>query len=214
MKFIEAISIIQHDLKRRIKNTEVAEKLGVSKQYINNVENSNKDLTDNFIERLESAFGISLGEDSSELHTRNDSYEIRYWEGVKDFPFLYHPDYRSCWFEKEIIRKWHIDKENLRCVRIFNDKMDTGRYPFTENDLAFMNIGDTDYSDGGVYLFTSEVNGVKNIFFSFVEPTIDGKVAFYTAKNPERRRVFSPEEVEQYNITIVGRLIKDVTKII
>lgn len=215
MNYVRAISLIQWELKRRIKNKEVAEKLNVSKQYINNIEQQYKgetNLTQALKERLEVAFGVSLVDESSPLHTRNDGYDIQYVELVKEFPFLYNPNFRSCWFEKEIIKDWNFNKEDLRCFRIFNDKMDAGNYKFRENDLAVLNIADTDYSDGGAYLFTTERDGNKKVYFSYVEPAINPtEVVFTTAKYPEKKKIISLNLLEEYNFTIIGRVFKNMT---
>lgn len=209
MKLIEAISIIQLKTKKRIRNSDIAEKLGVNRSYITEVEKS--DLTQNFIERLEVAFNVVF-DHKTVGNTLDGSFEIPYWEGIKDFEFARRNDISSMWEDKNFIHSLNKNCENIRLIRIFNKKMDGGLYPYKENDIAYVDLGETDCRDGGVYLFTTKTGGKKHLFIGMLNPNIDGDTVITYKNAVTLQKTRTPEELKEVNFKIIGRVFYNKTR--
>lgn len=213
MKFIEAISIIQLKKKKRIKNVDVAEKLGTSKQYINNIDN-NKDLSQNIIEKLEDAFDVKFNFDAdmSSAHTLNDFYEIKYWERCEEFgTHTINPNIRSYWSDKELSKLWNRDYHNLRIINMFTDKMAGGTYPIYQNDVILFDKDDKDISNSGVYVFTTEVGGKEHLFIAGLSPKLDGSVLVYYGNEKYEDKLYSYETLKSVKLKVIGRVLKDIS---
>lgn len=209
MKLIEAISIIQLKKKKRIKNSDIATKLGVSRQYISGLEN--EDLTQNFIEKLEAAYGIMF--DHANIgNTLDGSFEIPYWDGVKDFEFAKRTDITSMYEDKEFIRSLNKECDNIRLIRVFNKKMDGGIYPYRENDIAYLDLGETDCRDGGVYLFSTKTGGKKHLFIAQLNPNIDGDIVITYRNAVTLQKVRTLEQLKEVNFKIIGRIFYNKTR--
>lgn len=209
MKLIEAISIIQLKKKKRIKNSDIAIKLGVSRQYISGLEN--EDLTQNFIEKLEAAYGIMF--DHANIgNTLDGSFEIPYWDGVKDFEFAKRTDITSMYEDKEFIRSLNKECDNIRLIRVFNKKMDGGIYPYRENDIAYLDLGETDCRDGGVYLFSTKTGGKKHLFIAQLNPNIDGDIVITYRNAVTLQKVRTLEQLKEVNFKIIGRIFYNKTR--
>lgn len=209
MKLIVAISIIQLKKKKRIKNSDIATKLGVSRQYISGLEN--EDLTQNFIEKLEAAYGIMF--DHANIgNTLDGSFEIPYWDGVKDFEFAKRTDITSMYEDKEFIRSLNKECDNIRLIRVFNKKMDGGIYPYRENDIAYLDLGETDCRDGGVYLFSTKTGGKKHLFIAQLNPNIDGDIVITYRNAVTLQKVRTLEQLKEVNFKIIGRIFYNKTR--
>ena len=209
MKLIVAISIIQLKKKKRIKNSDIATKLGVSRQYISGLEN--EDLTQNFIEKLEAAYGIMF--DHANIgNTLDGSFEIPYWDGVKDFEFAKRTDITSMYEDKEFIRSLNKECDNIRLIRVFNKKMDGGIYPYRENDIAYLDLGETDCRDGGVYLFSTKTGGKKHLFIAQLNPNIDGDIVITYRNAVTLQKVRTLEQLKEVDFKIIGRIFYNKTR--
>lgn len=209
MKLIEAISIIQLKKKKRIKNSDIATKLGVSRQYISGLEN--EDLTQNFIEKLEAAYGIMF-DHANTGNTLDGGFEIPYWDGVKDFEFAKRTDITSMYEDKEFIRSLNKECDNIRLIRVFNKKMDGGIYPYRENDIAYLDLGETDCRDGGVYLFSTKTGGKKHLFIAQLNPNIDGDIVITYRNAVTLQKVRTLEQLKEVNFKIIGRIFYNKTR--
>lgn len=219
MKLIEAISIIQLKKKKRIRNSDIADKLGVKRSYITEVEKG--ELTQNFIERLEAAYGVVF--DCKTIgNTFDGSFEIPYWDGVKDFEFAKRTDITSMYEDKEFIRSLNKECENIRLIRIFNKKMDGGiitkinnkidYYPYRENDIAYLDLGDTNCDDGGVYLFSTKTGGKKHLFIAQLNPNIDGDIVITYRNAVTLQKVRTLAQLKEVNFKIIGRIFYNKTR--
>ena len=209
MKLIEAISIIQLKKKKRIKNSDIAIKLGVSRQYISGLENES--LTQNFIEKLEAAYGIMFDHVNTG-NTLDGSFEIPYWDGVKDFEFAKRTDITSMYEDKEFIRSLNKECDNIRLIRVFNKKMDGGIYPYRENDIAYLDLGETDYRDGGVYLFSTKTGGKKHLFIAQLNPNIDGDIVITYRNAVSLQKTITLAQLKEVNFIIIVRIFYNKTR--
>ena len=209
MLLVEAISAIQLKYKKRIKNSDLAEKLNVTRQYIGRFETNNIELPQRLIEKIETAYNIKFNLASS--GTLDGSFEIPYWDGVRDFEFAKRTDISSMWEDKEFIRSMNKSCEDIRIIRIFNKKMDGGTYPYRENDIAYLDLGDTDYSDGGVYLFSTKTGGMKHLFIGSLNPNIDGDVVITYKNAVTLQKTRTLAELKAINFRIYGRIFYNKT---
>ena len=209
MKLIEAISIIQLKKKKRVRNSDIAEKLGVKRSYITEVEKG--ELTQNFIERLEAAYGVMFDCANTD-NTLDGSFEIPYWEGCNDFEFAKRTDITSMWEDKEFIRLMNKDYKNIRLIRVFNKKMDGGVYPYRENDIAYLDLGETNCDDGGVYLFSTKTGGKKHLFIGMLNPNIDGDIVITYKNAVTLQKTRTPAELKEVNFKIIGRVFYNKTR--
>ena len=209
MKLIEAISVIQLKTKKRVRNSDIALKLGVKRSYITEVER--KELTQSFVERLEAAYGVMLNHNTIG-NTLDGSFEVNYWDGVKDFEYLKRTDITSMCEDKNFIRSLNKECDNICMIRIFNKKMDGGTYPYCENDIAYIDLGDTDCSDGGVYLFTTKTGGKKHIFVAQLNPNIDGDIVITYRNAVTLQKTRTPAQLKEVNFKIIGRVFYNKTR--
>lgn len=209
MKLVEAISIIQLKKKKRIRNSDIADKLGVKRSYITEVEKG--ELTQNFIERLEAAYGVVF--DCKTIgNTFDGSFEIPYWDGVKDFEFAKRTDIHTMYEDKSFIHSLNKECENIRLIRIFNKKMDGGVYPYRENDIAYLDLGDTNCDDGGVYLFSTKSGGKKHLFIAQLNPNIDGDIVITYRNAVTLQKVRTLAQLKEVNFKIIGRIFYNKTR--
>lgn len=209
MKLIEAISTIQLKTKKRIRNSDIADKLGVKRSYITEVEK--KDLTQNFIERLEIAYGVQL-DHKAIGNTFDGSFEIQYWDGVKDFEFAKRTDIHTMYEDKGFIHSLNKECENIRLIRVFNKKMDGGIYPYRENDIAYLDLGETDCRDGGVYLFSTKTGGKKHLFIAQLNPNIDGDIVITYRNAVTLQKTRTLAQLKEVNFKIIGRIFYNKTR--
>lgn len=213
MNVVELISLMQLQEKREITKTELAKDLGVSYTYLQRIKN--KDLPQHYIEGLEIKKGYKLQSNSpsSELHTMDDGFEIPYWEECDRFgEYTKNPDIRSVWFEKEIIKKWGRDFNDLRIINIFNSKMAGGSYPLRENDVILFDKSETNYATSGVFVFTTGIGIHRNVFICFISPNPDATGLTFKFNNPNYPpKNYTYEQVKNANLVIVGRVIKNIT---
>ena len=214
MNVIEVISLMQLKEKKEITKTKLAELLGVSYTYLQRIKE--KDLPQHYIEGLEHKLKYKLqsNSSSSNLHTLDDGVEIPYWEGCEEFgSFTKNPRVRSTWFDKEIgAGLWDRDFKTLRIINMFTNKMAGGTYPIFENDVLLFDISDTNFSKGGVFVFTTGEGCYKNLFICKVSPNPDATGVIFSYNNPNYQpKYYTYGQLEKAKFTIVGRVLKDIT---
>ena len=219
MELFEAQCLASLILKEDLTEISVfAKKIGYARSYFYKVKK--KPLTQDFIEVIENKLGIKLTSQtaSSNLHTKNDGYEIMYWEkGQKYGEYTKSSRLRSVWFDKEILKGfWSVTPANLRCIRVFDDRMEGGIDKLEEGEIALIDITQTDYTNGGVFLYTAELNGFKILRFARITvKAIEGVVVF-SWDNSEKYapKVYTPDELVNANFKVKGRVIHNATRVI
>ena len=90
--------------------------------------------------------------------------------------------------------------------------MDGGEYPYKENDIAYLDLSDTDCSDGGVYLFSTKTGGKKHLFIGMLNPNIDGNIVITYKNAVTLQKIRTPQELKEVNFKIIGRVFYNKTR--
>lgn len=210
MQLFEIISKMQLVEKKEFTKIDLAKMLGVSYQYLQRIKN---DIPAQYIEGLELKRGYKLRENESNINTNNDgAFEIPYWEGYADFEFIKRTDIPSLWEDKNFILSLNKSCENIRLIRIFNKKMDGGAYPYRENDIAYIDLGDCDYTDGGIYVFSTEIEDKKHLFIGMLNPNIDGDVVISYKNSVLPPKIRTIEQLQNVKFKVIGRVFYNKTR--
>lgn len=195
-----------------------AKRIGYTRSYLYKVRR--KPLTQNFIESVELNIGKNLTSKgtSSELHTINDSTEIVYWEKCSDFgAFTKTPKIRSVWDDKEIIKGyWYTLSKNIRLIRIFDDRMVTKDGLMQEDAIVELDITQTDYTNGGVFLYSAKINNFKILRIARIAIRPFEGVVVFSWNNSEKYqpKYYTFEELKEKEFKIHARVLHDRTHLI
>ena len=209
MKLIELLAYIQLYKKEKFGVAELAQVLNVSRQNIDKMKD--RDLTPAFIERVENSMNIDI------LSNMRDTYFVPYWEGVKDFPNIKSPLLRNLSFDKEFIHNiWKKNHNDLRLIRMIGDELDGGTYNIRHGDILLFTLKEKSLNASGVYVYTTETNGVKNLYISGVRQCIDGNYKFFFT-NPTYEgtdKIYSVQQMQEMKLSVIGRVLVDLSKTI
>lgn len=198
--------------------TKFADRIGYARSYLYEIER--KPLTQDFIEIIESKLDIKLTTKSasSELHTKNDGVELVYWEkGAKYGDYTKSPRLRTLWSDKEIIKGfWSLQSANLRCIRVFDDRMEGGIDSLEEGDIVTIDTSKKDYTNGGVFLYTAELNGFKILRIGRITvKAIEGLVVFsWNNSDKYPPKIYSKDDLSKANFEVQARVIHNSTRVI
>lgn len=219
MELFEAQSLASLILKEDLtQKTKFADRIGYTRSYLYEIEK--KPLTQDFIEIVEAKLGIKLNtaSASSELHTKNDGAEMMYWEkGLKYGDYTRSSKLRSVWTDKEIIKGfWNCKSINLRCIRVFDDRMEGGIDPLEEGDIVLIDTAKTDYTNGGVFLYTAELNGFKILRIARIAvKAIEGVVVFsWNNSDKYSSKTYTKEDLVNAKFVVQARVIHNATRMI
>ncbi len=195
-----------------------AKRIGYTRSYLYKVRR--KPLTQSFIEAVELNIGKKLAVKgaSSELHTIGDGTEIIYWEKCSDFgEFTKTPKIRTAWDDKEIIKGyWYTLSKNIRLIRIFDDRMVTKDGLMQEDAVVELDITQTDYTNGGVFLYSAKINNFKILRIARIAIRPFEGVVVFSWNNSEKYppKSYSLDELKEKEFKIHARVLHDRTHLI
>lgn len=210
---VEALASLQ--LGKKITTSYIARKTGYTENHLYTIRK--KPLSEDIIQTFEVKLGVKLSSNntSSPLHTMHDMVEVHYWEGCEEFTQGYNSNLRSYWTDKELIGVWKREASNLRIINMFTDKMDGGRYPIYKDDVLLIDITDTQLASTGVYVFTTEINGVKTLSICGIryglEDRLNKQAVIYYTNDKYEDKVFSLEIFQKAKLKVIGRVLKDLS---
>ena len=198
--------------------TKFAKKIGYARNYLYKIKN--EPCSESFIQAVQEKVGkklINTGT-SSELHTINDSTEIIYWEKCSDFgAFTKTPKIRTVWDDKEIIKGyWYTLSKNLRAIRVFDDRMVTKDGLMQEDAIIELDITQTDYTNGGVFLYSAKINNFKILRIARIAIRPFEGVVVFSWNNSEKYppKSYTLEELKEKEFKIHARVLHDRTHLI
>lgn len=198
--------------------TKFAKKIGYARSYLYELEQ--KELTLDFIETLEYKLNIKLTSKSasSELHTRNDGAESIYWEKCNDFgEFTKSPKLRTLWGDKEVIKGfWYTQSKNIRCIKVFDDRMVTPDGLMQEGAIVALDVSQTDYTNGGVFLYSATINNFKILRMARITVLPFEGVVQFNFNNSEKYppTQYTQEGLKQANFKVHAKVLHDATHLI
>ena len=201
------------------KISDFARLTGYSESYL--YEFGDKELPMSLIETFEEKLGFKFTSKSasSNLHTLNDGAESIYWEKCKDYgEFTISPKLRTLWGDKEIIKGWwQTLSKNIRVIKVFDDRMVTSDgILLQEGSIVAIDTSQTDYTNGGVFLYSAVVNNFKILLMAriTVKP-FDGVIEF-TWNNADKYppAQYTQEELTHANFKVHARVLHDATHLI
>ena len=198
--------------------TKFAKRIGYTRSYLYELER--KELTLDFIETLESKLNIKLTtrSASSELHTKNDGAESIYWEKCANFgEFTKSPKLRTLWSDKEIIKGfWYTQSKNIRCIKVFDDRMVTQDGLMNEGSIVALDVSQTDYTNGGVFLYSAVINNFKILRIARITIKPFEGVVFFSWNNAEKypSKSYTIEELKEKEFKVHARVLHDATHLI
>ena len=195
-----------------------AKRIGYTRSYLYKVRK--KPLPQCFIEAVETKIGrklTSVGA-SSELHTINDGTESIYWEKCLDYgDFTKSPKLRTLWGDKEIIKGyWYTHSKNIRCIRIFDDRMTTKDGLLQEDAIVALDISQTDYTNGGIFLYSAKINNFKILRIARIAVRPFEGVVVFSWNNEEKYplKKYTLEELKQAEFKVHARVLHDATHLL
>lgn len=222
MDFGNIQNTLQNLTGKKITQEELGKALGIKKSAMNIRIKNGGEIKPIEIKRIEEYFNVEYRElhlltpeEAEKLKMINENcscseqYDIPYWEGLPEY--LKKNDFTSAHIDKEIIENyWKYDAKNLRSIPIFTNHLNyypEEKFPF--GHIAAMDISSTDINKAGIYCFTTN----SGIFIRKINLLMDGSVQFmdYSQPTPQVSKVVTPEQLEEVNFTIIGRVFKCLT---
>jgi len=210
MNIIEIISHMQLREKKAITKMRLAEMLGISYSYLQRFKDDDE-LPEHYIEGLEIKLGYKLKDDiqsSSYLFDEKSGYNFT---RANKLTIL-----RG---DKEIHQGWwNSNPDNIRALRVFDDRMDNPNTPeqLEIGDIVSVDIGKTDIANGGVFLYTAELNGIKILRIARIKvQAIEGFVIFsWNNKDKYAPKSYTFEQLQQAKFKVIGRIMNNETHVI
>lgn len=205
MKFKELIE------KANITQAEAARILNVSNMAISKrILNPKSEAKVSEMQKIEQSIGKSLYHGAPKY----DQVQIKYIQipGISDAIIKSSFVKERLQFDREIVENaWNRVPENQRIIKMRGDKMETGLYPLRNNDILVIDISQNNVADSGIYLYSTEVNGEKEVFINNVNKRPDGclRMSYFNPKYEEI--IYSPEELVNMNFKVIARVVKNLS---
>ena len=203
-----AMALASLQLNREVARTELADALGITRQYANNIKD--KSLTQEQISMIEKALNINLSPAASSNSNSTGKIELHYWgKGLPCEEKLQNPLVTSMWFDREVINgAWQKDEQNLSIIAMPGDKMDGGDIPFKNGDILIIDRTQTDISISGIYFYTT--NNDEDVFVNNFRKRFDGNVVLGFTNSKYEDSIVSIDQLEAAGYRVIGRVIKNI----
>lgn len=203
----EIKTILQNLTKAKITQITIANALGCGRSNISQRENNNSVLTFEEIKKIENYFNVSLDNYKQELN--NDIIKIQYWNGLP--PELKNPDFSCVTAEYKVItHHWGLEPENLCIIPMVGDKMTNYWYPIKNGDILIINTAQNYILGNGVYFATSRNN--TRYWIREMQILVNDNIELKGfSPSGNTTRILSPEEADEVDFKIIGKVIKNVS---
>lgn len=206
MNYIQLMALIQFKTGKMISVTEIASKLGFSRQYVDKIKMN--DVLPEHIKALELKYGMTF----QNRITSADAIEVVYYENPKLKNVIRNKKVTSVWRDREITNDiWEVDERTLRAIKMPGDSMDGGIYSIKNNDILIIDTKDTDTLASGVFAYTTQNDSL--LFVSDIKQKMDGSLKFiFWNKERYPEVVHSPEKLVAMDFKVIGRVIHNESK--
>lgn len=203
-----AMALASLQLNREVARTELADALGITRQYANNIKD--KSLTKEQISMIEKALNVNLSPAASSSSNSTDKIELQYWgKGLPCEEKLQNPLVKSMWFDREVINDvWQKDEQSLSIIAMPGDKMDGGDIPFKNGDILIIDRTRTDISISGIYFYTT--NNDEDVFVNNFRKRFDGTVVLGYTNSKYEDSIVTIDQLEAAGYKVIGRVIKNI----
>ena len=203
-----AMALASLQLNREVARIELAEALGIVRQYANSIKD--KPLTQEQITKIEEKLKVNLSPTTSSNSSSTGKIELQYWgKGLPCEEKLKNPLVTSMWFDREVINDvWKKDEHNLSIIAMPGDKMDGGDIPFKNGDILIIDRTQTDISISGIYFYTT--NNDEDVFVNNFRKRFDGTVVLGYTNSKYNDSNTTIGELEAAGYKVVGRVIKNI----
>lgn len=203
-----AMALASLQLNREVARIELAEALGIVRQYANSIKD--KPLTQEQITKIEEKLKVNLSPTTSSNSSSTGKIELQYWgNGLPCEEKLKNPLVTSMWFDREIINEvWKKDEHNLSIIAMPGDKMDGGDIPFKNGDILIIDRTQTDISISGIYFYTT--NNDEDVFVNNFRKRFDGTVVLGYTNSKYNDSIVTIDQLESAGYKVVGRVIKNI----
>lgn len=203
-----AMALASLQLNREVARTELADALGITRQYANNIKD--KSLTQDQISMIEKALNVNLSPAASSNTNSTGKIELQYWgKGLPCEEKLQNSLVSSMWFDREIINgAWQKDEQNLSIIAMPGDKMDGGDIPFKNGDILIIDRTQTDISISGIYFYTTNNN--EDVFVNNFRKRFDGTVVLGYTNSKYEDSIVTIDQLEAAGYRVIGRVIKNI----
>lgn len=203
-----AMALASLQLNREVARIELAEALGIVRQYANSIKD--KPLTQEQITKIEEKLKVNLSPTTSSNSSSTGKIELQYWgKGLPCENKLKNPLVSSMWFDREVINDvWKKDEHNLSIIAMPGDKMDGGDIPFKNGDILIIDKTQTDISISGIYLYTT--NNDEDVFVNNFRKRFDGTVVLGYTNSKYNDSIVTIGELESAGYKVIGRVIKNI----
>ena len=209
MRLIEAIEEITGITKKKVSYAHIAAALEVSRQYANQIKD--KEISDYQIKKLEQYFSVNLTNATTNSNLIDDCITL---QRVHINPSCGHgttvyddaditPVKLGIYLIKDILNV--ANPENLKIFKASGDSMSP---TIDDGDIVLVDIGRTDFNNGGVFLLT--IN--NEWFIKRLRLKINGDLEIISENS---QKYGAPEIIhpnDDIEITIKGRVIKNLSR--
>ena len=213
MKYNDVIERLQNLTLSKINTTEIAEILHIPVRTLYTRSYRNSEVTPIELKKLEDAFNVNLFNSDTlkneHVLFNEDVIKIPYWEGLPDE--LKHPEYSYVIAQKTSIEQaWQLEADNLRIVPMVGDKMTDYWYRINDGDVLIIDISHNHIRGNGVYFATSQNN--TRFWIREMQALINNDTQIKGfAPSGETTKIFTPQQLQEVNFKVIGKVIKNVS---
>lgn len=215
LNVFEVAAIATLQLKREVSKNDIANALGVTRQYIWKIKDD--PLSQEQLLKIATVLGVKFELDEKTIENREISNRceyIPYWDGcpvcaerIKDNQIT------SLLLDSElIINKLNCEPSALKIIAMPGEEMNGGVYPIRNGDILLIDTSKTDLTESGVFFITTQ-NCTKVLVRRLLE-TMTGDV-FSSCDNPMYKEIvdkmWSREELEEMDFKVIGKVIKNMS---
>ena len=199
----------------RIKQTEIAQILGVTKQAITNRITKGIEFSNNELMLLSKHYKVDLvnldtqNKIIADIIRNGDIVKIPYWSGLPDE--LKIPDFTCVTAERNVIKNhWGLNPESLCIIPMVGDAMTNYWYPIRNGDILIINTQIEDIRGNGVYFGTSQNN--TRFWIREMQILMDMSIEFKSfSPSGNVNKTYSASQLEEVDFKLVGKVIKNVS---
>lgn len=220
MIITDALQSLNNHLKRIVPQTELAQVLGVSAIALNKRISRQSELKVSEVIRIIDHYGCNILNDyiqnKAALNTPTTAYpdavEIKYYENQLVAGSIKNPKITSIWLDRELVHDvWNKDEKNLRILKMPGDCMNGGEFPVPDGDILIADISCRDLLSSGIYAYTT--NNDSCIFINIIKLSVDGKITFSYFNKTYEDVVYNMDDLKKVEFKIVGRVIKNLSRL-
>ena len=202
MQYSKVLRDLQNLTNRKITQSELVKVLDISQAAMANRQKRDSRFTTDEIQKLEQHFGVVLLESSDciEVEYIHINPSCGYGTALMD-----EPDITPIKLGKKMIETV-LRVSDVNNLKIFKASGDSMTDTIDDNDLLLVDMGRTDYSNGGVFLLQKD----NDWFIKRLHLKLSGELEVISDNPKYEKETFNPNT--NVEIAIRGRIIKNLSK--